>query len=169
MRFFRVRGRVKGVSVPVRVLARDVLEVAAVARDTRQAHARPELHVGTWGATVRGTHGTPEAGTCPAQVQWCPPGASCPAPQVRAERRRPARVPCAYGTAAALYGYQYVSTRGGTLAIELGAHPRAPLARRLVRIRATATARVGARARARVRARVRVRVRVRVPPRVDMY
>mmetsp|Transcript_31029 Transcript_31029/g.73264 ORF Transcript_31029/g.73264 Transcript_31029/m.73264 type:complete len:246 (-) Transcript_31029:133-870(-) len=48
----------------VRVLARDVLEVAAVARDTRQAHARPELHV-------------------------------------------------------------------GTLAIELGAHPRAPLARRL--------------------------------------
>eukprot|EP00964_Phaeocystis_antarctica_P028292 scaffold15954_cov62-Phaeocystis_antarctica.AAC.2 len=34
-----------------------------------------------------------------------PPGASCPAPQVRAVRRRPARVPCAYGTAAALYGY----------------------------------------------------------------
>ena len=31
-----------------------------------------------WGATVRGTYGTPEAGTRTAHVRQRPPGASCP-------------------------------------------------------------------------------------------
>ena len=49
------------------------------------------LHL--WCQRTRDTSGTPKAGTRP-------PGASCPAPQVRAVRRRLARVPRKYGTAA---------------------------------------------------------------------
>ena len=46
------------------------------------------------GATVRGTHGTPEANTRRAHAYHARgPGASCPAPPVRTARRRLARAP----------------------------------------------------------------------------
>eukprot|EP00964_Phaeocystis_antarctica_P077902 scaffold48415_cov61-Phaeocystis_antarctica.AAC.2 len=50
-----------------------------------------------WGATVRGTYGTPEAGTRTVYVPW---RSSCPVPQARTLRRRPVRVACTYSTEA---------------------------------------------------------------------
>jgi len=66
---------------------------------------RPQFFVFSWiewmragdgstcGATVRGTYGTPEAGTRTAHVPW---RSSCPVPQVRTLRRRLVRVACTY-------------------------------------------------------------------------
>ena len=48
--------------------------------------------VATCGAMVRGTYGTPEAGTRTAYALYWPVGASCPEPSVRTARRRPVRV-----------------------------------------------------------------------------
>ena len=47
--------------------------------------------------TVRGTYGTPEAGTRTAHVRW---RTSCPAPLVRTARRRPVHVARTYSTEA---------------------------------------------------------------------
>ena len=52
----------------------------------------------TWGATARGTYGTPEAGTRTAPyVPW---RTSCPVPQVRTLRKRPVHVAHTFSTAA---------------------------------------------------------------------
>ena len=86
--------------------------------------ARRSSHA-TCGAIVCGTHGTPEAGTRTAHVLQCPPTASCPVPQVRTVRRRPARVPCTHGTAAALCGFTCSGQRANVANAVGSERPRA--------------------------------------------
>ena len=54
----------------------------------------------TWGATVRGTYPTPEAGTRTQYVQYAGPWASRPALPVRTQRGRLVRVARTYPTEA---------------------------------------------------------------------
>ena len=70
-----------------------VLELELQPRAVLPVHC----HVAACGATVRGTYGTPGAGTRTVHILW---HSSCPVPQVRTLRRRRVRVACTYSTEA---------------------------------------------------------------------